>query len=392
MLSTDFPLKAVVLYDGAWAKPDGLQLTIRGFYDANVRRGHQALQHGQHDQRLPTQSDDWSPSFGGSLFAETMPATEGTAGGVQVFSVAVNDGDDDGLLDAWESAGGYNEITDGSWVPSDRRGQWAKDMFAQLDYMCSTVNRAARAHPANSRLPQPDPATGQDPLLMVQQAFACQRHQAALPDRPRDRGRNLPRRLGANPPRRQFPEDRRAWWDGRAGSRSSRCGREIRHACVAGNADGCRPRFERGQKDSYHYVLFGRSLAVAAWNTRARTLDSIVVSSGNATITTPARAPLNDRTCPTRVTISGALGVPALNGVYDVSGRCASNTSFTNRRRPGSATGAMTKPTSPDDEREPLLAVISGDISSISGYSDLGGADSAVTLGKWATNQANPRT
>ena len=160
--------------------------------------------------------------------------------------------------------------------------------------------------------------------------------------------------------------------------------------CVAGNVDSCRPRFERGQKDSYHYVLFGRSLAVAAWNTRAQTLDSIVVAGGYATITTPARAPLNGSTCPTRVTISGALGAPALNGVYTVSSCGGSNTVMT-IATPEVGDWTYNKPASPADEREPMLAVISGDVSSISGYSDLGGADSAVTLGKWAPNTDQPQ-
>ena len=56
VLSQDFPLKAVVLYDGAWVKPAGLQLTVRGFYDANLGQTARRLQHGQHGQRVRAQS------------------------------------------------------------------------------------------------------------------------------------------------------------------------------------------------------------------------------------------------------------------------------------------------------------------------------------------------
>ena len=34
---------------------------------------------------------------------------------------------------------------------------------------------------------------------------------------------------------------------------------------------------------------------------------------------------------------------------------------------------------------EPVIGITSGTVTSISGYSDLGGADSAVTLGLWET-------
>ena len=385
VLSKDVPLKAVVLYDGAWVNAAGLQLT---FAASTIRRSarparlfNMASTASGFMPNLMT-----SESLGGSSYPETIPATEGTAGGMQVLSIAVNDSDGDGLLDAWESAGGYNEVSDGSWVPLPGAVNGQKDMFAQLDYMCSAVNSNGTCDPANSRLPQPDPDTGEDPLLMVQQAFDTS-------------GIKLHYRIGhaiqeetchddpaANPPRRcQFPEEPGVvGW--KSGLEVFKVWARDPERCVGGNADSCRPRFERGQKDSYHYVLFGRSLAVAAWNTRARTLDSIVVSNGAATITTPPRAPLNGRLCPTRVTISGALGAPELNGVYDVpESDCLGNTKF-RITTPGVGNWTYNKPSSPAGEREPMLAVISGDVSSISGYSDLGGADSAVTLGGWETD------
>ena len=42
-------------------------------------------------------------------------------------------------------------------------------------------------------------------------------------------------------------------------------------SCAAGG--DCSPRFPYGQKDSYHYVLFGHSLAIPAWNTRYADID-----------------------------------------------------------------------------------------------------------------------
>jgi len=395
VLSKGFPLKAVVLYDGAWVKPDGMQLTIRGFYDANgqaARGFNMASTASAFTPGLLTLPPPEGPPGQYSL---AFQATDGTAGGMHIFSIAVKDSDGDGLLDAWEAgppagdphAGepGYYEVSDGSWVPLPGAAHGQKDMFVQLDYMCKAVNDNGTCDPANSRLP------GQDVLLMVQQAFAASGITLHFVIGHAIQEETCTDDLSANPPRRcQFP--------GEPGVVGWKTGLEVFKvwardpaACVLGNADGCRPRFERGQKDSYHYVLFGESLAVAAWNTRARTLESIVISNGVATITTPPRAPPNVNSCPTRVTISGALGVPELNGVYDVpEASCRSNTSFT-IATPGVGNWTYTKPSSPADEREPLLAVISGHISSISGYSDLGGADSAVTLGKWAPNESQPQ-
>jgi alpha-tubulin suppressor-like RCC1 family protein len=390
VLSKDVPLKAVVLYDGAWAAKGGLQLTIRGFYDASGQEAARRFNMASTASAfMPALAPLPPPEGSAGQYSEIFSATAGTAGGMLVFSIAVNDSDGDGLLDAWESAGGYNEVSDGSWVPLPGAVNGQKDMFAQLDYMCSAVKPDGTCDPENSRLPQPDPATGQDPLLMVQQAFDASGIKLHYLIGHAIQEETCQDDLTVDPPRLcQFP--------GEPGVVGWKTGLEVFKVwardpagCVAGNAESCRPRFERGQKDSYHYVLFGRSLAVAAWNTRARTLDSIVVSGGNATITTPARAPLNGSTCPTRVTISGALGAPELNGVYSVSG-CQGNTGIT-IETPGVADWTYSKPFSPADEREPMLAVISGNVSSISGYSDLGGADSAVTLGKWAPNPNQPQ-
>ena len=404
VMSPAFPLKAVVVYDGAWVKTDGFQQMVRGFYDAvpgiysktvylMAKDGYSAVQ----------QAGDLMVAGAGpiSQVQTQFEAVYGDSGSAVILSVPVNDSDHDGLLDAWEAgppagdlhAGqpGYYEVSDGSWVPLPGAVNGQKDMFVQLDYMCSTVNDDGTCDPANSRLPQPDPATGQDPLLMVQQAFdasGIKLHYLVGHAIQEETCTDDP---SASPPRRcQFPgEPGVVGW--KTGLEAFKVWARDPAACVAGNTDGCRPRFERGQKDSYHYVLFGESLAVAAWNTRARTLNSIVVSGGNATITTPARAPLKGNICPTRVTISGGLGAPELNGVYDVpQGGCLGNTSFT-IATPGVGDWTYTKPSSPADEREPMLAVISGDISSISGYSDLGGADSAVTLGKWAPNPSQPQ-
>jgi hypothetical protein len=78
------------------------------------------------------------------------------------------------------------------------------------------------------------------------------------------------------------------------------------------------PRFPYGQKDSYHYVLFGHSLAIPAWNSALWKLDVDQVVNGVTTIVTTDRG-TGINACPSRITISGVLGSPTLNGVYNTT-------------------------------------------------------------------------
>ncbi len=69
----------------------------------------------------------------------------------------------------------------------------------------------------------------------------------------------------------------REWSTGRTAWRSPRFGHADFASCAAGG--DCSTRFPYGQKDSYHYVLFGHSLAIPAWNTPYQTLTSINTNS-----------------------------------------------------------------------------------------------------------------
>ena len=151
-------------------------------------------------------------------------------------------------------------------------------------------------------------------------------------------------------------------------------------SCAAGG--DCTARFPYGQKDSYHYVLFGHSLAIPAWNTRLRIVDvrSQVVSWPNDhRHHRPRHRQINY--CPSRITISGVLGNPGLNGVYNTVSCPDAKTIIcgdSGRHQLELSLSANTPP-------EPVIGLTSGTVTSISGYSDLGGADSAVTLGLWET-------
>ena len=144
----------------------------------------------------------------------------------------------------------------------------------------------------------------------------------------------------------------------------------------------CAPRFPYGQKDSYHYVLFGYSLAIPAWTTRAGSITSITTTGGTnggtGTIVTTGLG----TTCPTRITISGVQGNPNLNAIYDgVSCDSGLTTIYF------STSSTVPTWTYPNNTLpEPVIAMTSGKVTSISGYSDLGGSDSVVSLGQWESS------
>ncbi len=93
----------------------------------------------------------------------------------------------------------------------------------------------------------------------------------------------------------------------------------------------------------------------------------------------PPTAATGINACPSRITISGVLGNPSLNGVYNTTSCPDSKTMIL--ATPGVPNWSYPNSTLP----EPEIGLTSGTVTSISGYSDLGGADSAVTLGLWET-------
>jgi hypothetical protein len=388
VLSPNFPLKAVVIYDGsavATAATGPLSQAMRGFYDAVGGAGGTGT-----FTNLFAGGGSWSNNLSSALLGQpdqfSTSLNPGNAYAALILSTPVNNSDNDGILDAWKAgpgqgdfhAGqpGYYDVKTGSWValPGALHGQ--KDLFVQLDYMCGAVLSDGTCDPAKENLfPSPD-AQGRDPLAMVQQAFAAHGVHLHL-----QIGNAIPEdtctdNTGANPPQLcQFPNQ--------PGVISWKNGLEIaklwpRNFASCATGGDCTTRFPYGQKDSYHYVLFGHSLAIPAWNTRFGTLTSIQVSRGVTTIVTADRG-TGINACPSRVTLSGVLGNPSLNGIYNTTG-CADTKTIT-LATPNVPDWSYPNNTLP----EPVIGLTSGTITSISGYSDLGGADSAVTLGLWAT-------
>jgi hypothetical protein len=379
-MPSQYPLKATVIYDGNWSlesaagNPLNFNETISGFYDADATGSAKIT------DIFGTVVNNGGVSFSpatanGYTFPLTvaddasgiiMPNHYSLQGGqcnvwaAVVFSTIVKNSDNDGLLDSWKANQGYTDVRDNTtWVNLTGATKGEKDLFVQLDYMTGT--------------PQTQPLSlypSQNALTMVTNAFA--NHGIAVhfvqgnlitEDTCTDDTSTSPPSLC------MFP--------GEPGVVAWKTGLEVMKAwpanitSCAGGGD-CTPRFPVARKDSYHYVLFGHSIALPTWSILSNTLVNIRVNNGSATVTTSA--PI--MSCPSRITIDGALAAPNLNGVY-LNPVCSGNTltlsNVTN----------VSNGTYPGFLPEPQLAVYLSATDTTSGFSDVGGGDSTVTLGKW---------
>ncbi len=390
VLSPNFPLKSVVIYDGSAIPATSTTQNMQGFYDAAGS--------GESTTLFDVPGGGWNNSSGSAMLAVhasqfSAPLNAGNAYAAVILSTPVSNSNGDGVLDAWKAgpAGGdfyagqpgYYDVKTGSWVPLPGAAQGEKDLFVQLDYMCGAVLSNGSCDPSQENLfPSPD-AQGNDPLAMVTNAFAAINIHLHL-----EIGNAVPEdtcydNTSATPPQLcQFPSVQGAVQPGVISWKNSLEFSKLWPRNLASCAAGgdCSPRFPYGQKDSYHYVLFGHSLAIPAWNSRYGSLVSINVVSGVTTIVTTDRG-TGINYCPSRITISGVLSNPSLNGVYNTTG-CANSSTIT-VSTPGVANWSYNYST--NTPPEPVIGLTSGTVTSISGYSDLGGSDSAVTLGLWET-------
>ena len=386
VLSPNFPLKSVVIYDGAGQPTAGATQVVQGFYDAVGGASGTGK-----STNLFALNGSWNTSLNSVTLGQSnqysAPLNPAAAYSAVILSTPVNNSDNDGILDAWKTgptaagdfhAGqpGYYDVKTNTWVGLPGALHGKKDLFVQLDYMCGALLASGSCDPNQENLfPSPD-ANGVDPLALVQQAFAqvgVVLHLQIGNAIPED---NCADNLGATPAQLcQFPNQ-----PGVIGWKNSLEFSKLYPrnlgACLTGG--DCTTRFPYGQKDSYHYVLVGHSLAIPAYNSRYGTLTSINVANGITTLGTVDRG-AGTGACPSRLTIEGVLGNPALNGVYNTT-RCADSMHIT-LATPGVPNWSYSSSTT----TEPVIGITFGQTTSISGYSDLGGADSAVTLGQWLT-------
>ena len=429
VLSPTVPLTSVVLYDGAFTPSnhsDDMLQGIQGFYEAAagpVAKITHIVGNGQSNKsesvyllndkthvavRLPSlygtkppfpgyynssgklYNGSWDNptwvvnNYGSAVNAEDSSETtfvDPDCGCVSwsavVFSSTVQNTDNDGLLNTWKTNHGYTDVKDGSWVDLTGAVLGQKDLFIQADYMhnCSSLNPDGTCDPANGHSHVPDPTA----VAMMKAAFLAQ-------------GINLHLAPGNVIPETACTDDystsppKLCPYPGQAGVVGWKGGFEFlknqplnypdEASCEAATSPACIRRFQHGRKDSYHYALFGHSLGLANWTLQDGSLASLVDASNVATLTTLYPHGLTAGT--DRVTVSDAISSANLSGTYFVQSVTSAN-SFTIQTA-NVPDGSYTKTT------DPSLSVSKGTAGTTSGYSDIGGADSTITLGGWGAD------
>lgn len=440
-ITPSLPLTSVVIYDGAFAPANGsstMSQTMQGFYQAAtgpISKLTHIVGNGQNNKsetvsldgvNLPSLYGNLPPfpgyyngswdnptwSFSGAnnpvkandASATTMVMPNSSNGGcvswgAVIMSTTVQNSDNDGILDVWKQQQGYcdasvNEgacaTTDPSWLSLPGATSGTKDLFVELDYLCSIVNANGSCDTTNGYSFYPSASA----LTMLTNAFSTKGTKLHLiPGNPQ-----YPAALATGAIQEQTCADTTdasghpvlceypnqpglvGWKNGLEFLKSQPLNYPDETSCEQALNGPCIRRFQHGRKDSYHYALFAHAAGLPEWGLQGGSLASVVASGNMVTFTTSSPHGLTAGT--DRVTITDAITDPSLNGTYMV--QTASGNTFT---IPISTAANATYTQSTD----PWLSVASGRIHTTSGVSDIGGGDSLVTLGLWgATGKTDP--
>jgi hypothetical protein len=147
----------------------------------------------------------------------------------------------------------------------------------------------------------------------------------------------------------------------------------------------CIPVFQHGKKDSYHYALFSDGVGLPSWFLADLSISSVTQSGPTVTFTTASPHGLlpipGDTVCSAannytgRVTVVFAITNPNLNGTF-----CATAVGKSGNQFSITVNGTAVLPNY-TPKTDPNLAVANGLVTSMSGYSDVGGQNSVVSLG-----------
>jgi len=333
--------------------------------------------------------------------------------GAVIVSTTVKNNDNDGLLDIWKTNQGYCDAVavdtgtcshagDPGWVDlpgaklyalnPQTKGQ--KDVFVQLDYMCSIVTGAGTCDPSGDVFDPTqtvDPADGKDPVKKVVDAFAGKYKTAHPSVNLHVIPTHAIEELKCQDDLSVMPPSLCAY-AGQLGVVGWKFGLiylknqfvdPTDHFCTTfPPAANCALVFQHGKKDSYHYAMFAHGVGVPDWTLRAGTLTSVSQTLNTVTFTTLApHGLIPDPNCAGdgrgngRVTVGFAITNFNLNGTFCV--QSVPNNNTFKIQVANSATATYTSSTDAD------LAVGSGVVGTVSGFSDVAGQDSLITVDSW---------
>ena len=361
-----------------------------------------------------------NPIKAGSSNAQTevIPSSSNQAcvsWGAVIVSTTVQNSDNDGILDSWKESNppGYcdaalengactiGDSLDPGWVPLPGATHGEQDVFLQYDYMCSSISSGSCVTGGSNYSFDPRLAVDvQDGLTphatsVDKVVAAYEKHNIHLHAIP---GNIIEE---SQPPNIScIDSDNTCPFPNEPGTVGFREGLAyVKNqtidtdtgllGCPNTPPDPCVPVFQHGKKDSYHYVLFSHGVGLPNWFLSGGSLVSVKQSGNTVTFTTqlphgiqqivaqPSGAVANDNLCTNgRVTVVFAITNSNLNGTFCVLSKPAPTATTFSITVPGSPTN-FTYTTNTD----PNLAVANGQVTSMSGYSDVGGQNSVISLG-----------
>jgi ABC-type iron transport system FetAB permease component len=332
--------------------------------------------------------------------------------GAMIVSTTVRDDNRDGILRAWKLSGGYTDVATGQHVDLTGASTSQQDVFIQLDHVVdgngdftpdpaavNAVTNAFLLHGVHLHITDASQTTGVPGANAISEPMCLDT--AIAP--------NLcpyPNQVGIT-----------TWRDGFELVKNQPVNNNYTEAECEANSPplapngNCKRRFPPAQRLSHHYVVWGDTLGGPNWTFLAGKLtDSTpggagagkVAQTGATTVTfytTRGHGLTVDANGGNgRVTIANAITNPSLNGTHLVTGvNCktnpetlAANDCSTNNKALGpysfTISVAGTAGANYTLQTDPYLSVASGQAGSGSGFSDVGGAGTLITLFQWGLN------
>ena len=423
------PLGSVVLYDGAYAPSNSvstMNLTMEGFYQvaaSPVAKVTHIVGNGQpnkfeqvflNNQILPSpyaglppfpgkyngswDTVTWLPNNHGNLVnaddssaAVSVLPSPSNSGCVSWTAVLgyfnIQNTMQDGLVDRWKVGQGYIDYSNGEFVSLPGASVSRKDLFIQMDWFATHDYIMSGGTQGHTHKPK------EASLNLVGDMFAAHQIQVHIdcggcyPGNKYviagGRGGNVidesdatcqDKPLATPPFYCQFPGVAVTGWKGGLTLLKNK-----------NNPANNNKLFQHGRKDSYHYVLFGHALGLASkmWAISDGTLSSIVTDSSSATITTNVAHGLSSGA---RITVSGAkspIPVFGKNFTLNTTYPSITVTSPTTFKFP-----LLRNDVPRGTYSNPGLIISNGPARTYSGWSDVRGADSIVSLGFWPSDSA----
>lgn len=329
--------------------------------------------------------------------------------GAVILSTTVKNSDHDGILDSWKTHQGYCDASsstcqgpgDPAWVDLTGAAIGQRDIFLQYDYMCSSISNGMCAAGGANYSFDPrlavDAVTQKTAVDKVVDAFNNHTGSVEPLELHAVAGNAIAEAQSAvsctdTSPTPTCPFAKApgtiGFREGLTYIKNQNIDPNTGLLCTPGTQGcGAVPVFQHGKKDSYHYTLFSHGVGLPNWYLSDGSLTGVTQSGNTVTFTTSSPhgiAAIPGDFCQFgRVTVVYAITNPNLEGTYCVLQKNLTSTTF------AITVGGSSTNFSYTSKTDPNLSVANGQVTSMSGFSDVGGQNSVISLGYGAWGPPN---